>query len=131
MTITAVKQQDIADMKTAYIAPETVITTDNGKPVTVPVWEQAMDKPTQSSIDRVLDYLISHGLRPRIQASGDVLTVATKIIQDMQSQIPASIHADLNVMLDHLLLWLCDYAEHTGVKTMQIRFGFENGQVNR
>jgi|GEM_PF-3170574 len=98
-----------------------------GNEVILPVWDQAMDHKTQISVDRALDYMIRHGIRPRIQANGDILTIAAKIVQDMQAALPENMHGDLNVMLDHLLQWICDYAEHTHTKTMHIRFGFEGG----
>lgn len=126
MTITTVKKP-ISNQGDS-VAPTVSHVVDKGDVVNIPVWDQAMDRQTQASVDRVLDYMIRHGIRPRIQANGDVLSVATKIIRDMQAVIPDTMHDDMNVMLDHLMQWICDYADHTQTKTMRIRFGFEEGQ---
>lgn len=128
MTITALKKPAF-NQGDAVASAVVHIGSLNGDGTVIPVWDQTTDYKTQIAVDRVLDYMIRHGVRPRIQANGDILSIAAKIVQDMQSALPENMHDDLNVMLDHLLQWICDYAEHTNTKTMQIRFGFEGGRA--
>lgn len=97
----------------------------------LPVWERDIDRMTQISIDRILDYMVRHGLRPRVKATDDIIGIATTLVNAMQAQIPPALHDDLNMALDHLIAWLCDYADHTGTRHMRVTFGFEEGAVRQ
>jgi hypothetical protein len=91
----------------------------------IPVWDKPLDYRTQQSIDRVLEYFIRHGRQLIIDAEGDIVSVVTKIISDMKALTPEFMHDDVNVLMDHLIDWLCDYSEKTQIRFLSLSFSLK------
>ena len=96
----------------------------------VPVWERAPDRAAQIAIDRVLAHMMAQGIAPRLQARGDIITATTQLTREFLDLMPASLAADANILVTHLIEWICDYCEQTGVRQMDMSFSFTAGAAN-
>jgi hypothetical protein len=101
--------------------------SQSGEPI--PVWDTPLEYRTQQSIDRVLEYFIRHGRKLTIDAEGDVVSVVTKIITDVKSLTPEFMHDDVNVLMDHLIDWLCDYSEKTQIRFLSLSFSLKQKEA--
>ncbi len=89
------------------------------------IWDKPLELQTQQSIDRVLEFFLRNGRMLNIQAKGDVVTVAKKIVSDMRHHIPDTLQNDMNEMMNYLLNWLCDYCEATNTKFLDVEFSLK------
>lgn len=94
----------------------------------IPIWDRDIDPQLQSSIDRVLDYMIMHGLSPHINVRGDILDAALKIAEDFPACLPPHLEKDGKQITTYLLHWLADYADETNTHYMNLTLSLSQGR---
>jgi hypothetical protein len=97
------------------------------KAESLPIWDQDIEPHVQKSIDRVLDYMIAHGLSPFMEISGDILETALIIAKEFPASLPEHLQEDGKNIVTYLLQWLADYADETNASHMNLTLKLTKG----
>ena len=89
------------------------------------IWDQDVDPMTQGAIDRVLDFMIAQNVSPNIKMQGDLVQCMSEMVTILLGAMPAHLQEDTKVLCDHLIVWVCDYAEETGLKNLNVTLSFK------
>ena len=90
------------------------------------IWDVPIDPNLQGSVDRVLDFMITHGLSPLIRVSGTILDGAQQIAEQFPPYLPVHLQDDGRRLIDHLLHWIADYADETNATHMNLSLRLTN-----
>lgn len=89
------------------------------------IWDQDVDPMTQSAIDRVLDFMIAQNVSPNIKMRGDLVQCMSEMVTVLLGAMPSHLQDDTKTLCDHLIMWVCDYAEETGLKNLNVTLSFK------
>ena len=88
-----------------------------------------MDMPdeVQNALDRILQYYRRHFLRPRVTLSGDPLAITSGLVEQVQSTLPQSMHADAKILLNFMVRKIVSFCRDHKVQSLSLDFVFESG----
>lgn len=89
------------------------------------IWDHPMPENLQHALDNVLTDLHEHHKAPRIEGKGSPMNVCTKVIENLNAAVSPKAKDDLQIVLDHIIAYICDYCEETGAGGLSIQFEFK------
>ncbi len=91
-------------------------------PVENPVWDRAVEPDVQGAMDRVLQYLRAEKIDLTFSASGNLVDLALRLSNGMGAVITdPTLADDVRAVVAHMVSWMCDYAERTGVDRLSVQ----------